>query len=156
MGKLLQLICMATGFTTSLDARAAERAPCSAARACLGRALILKWLRRLHWYVAAAATVLFLLIVATGLLIEHRDLFRLDEKTIGRAWLPADYRPHDPGDGVRADIVVTDLHSGRIFGPQGRLLVDGATAAWVLLIISGYGLKLLGWRSARKRTDKET
>lgn len=114
------------------------------------------WLRRLHWYVAAGGTVLFLLIFLTGWLISHREAFGLNEIIIGRTWLPADYRPDDPDGGVRADIVITDLHSGRIFGPNGRFFIDIAVAAWMLLLASGYGVKLLNCRGVSKKTDKET
>lgn len=89
-----------------------------------------------------AFTASFLVILVTGLMVEHRQLFSLEERTISRRWLPAGYRPQDPETRIRGDIVVTDLHSGRVFGPKGPLLVDGAALAWLLMMLSGYSIQI--------------
>lgn len=41
------------------------------------------------------------------------------------------------GDGVTLERVLTDLHSGRLFGSPGALIVDLAALAMLLLAISG-------------------
>jgi uncharacterized iron-regulated membrane protein len=88
-----------------------------------------------------------LIILATGLLVQHRERFHLDERLVSRFWLPDSYRPQDGPEGVRADIVITDLHSGRIFGPTGVLVVDGLALGWLLLLLSGVVLYFVSrWR----------
>lgn len=102
-------------------------------------------LRRLHALVGLVLSLNLLLLLATGFLVQHREALGLEERNISRAWLPAGYRPMD-GDAVRADIVVTDLHSGRILGPNGTLLVDAATLGWGVLLVSGLWIYVFGRR----------
>ena len=109
-------------------------------------------LRRLHFWVGALFTACFLLLIVTGLMVGHRDLLALEQKTVSRRWLPRGYRPQDPDSEIRADIVLTDLHSGKLFGPKGPLLVDGAAAAWLIMMISGYGIQIV----SRYRNGKNT
>ena len=109
-------------------------------------------LRRLHSWLGMLFTVFFLLLVVTGVLVQHRERFGLADKAVSRRWLPAGYRSNDPGPDVRADIVITDLHSGRLFGPHGPLAMDLAAAAWALMMASGYGIQ---WAS-RFRNHKKT
>jgi len=78
-----------------------------------------------------------LVLIGSGLLLQHASLFRLDEKTISRAVLPTSYRPQDGDAGVRADIFVTDLHSGRLLGTTGTVVLDVATLAWLTLLLTG-------------------
>lgn len=105
------------------------------------------WLRKLHTVVGLVASLNLLLILVTGFLVQHRDAFRLDEHVISRQFLPDNYRPQDGPDGVRADIVVTDLHSGRMFGSTGALILDAVTVGWFLLLLSGLFLFAQGrWR----------
>lgn len=91
----------------------------------------------------------FFLLAATGLLVQHRERLRLPERSVSRRWLPAGYRPQDPDTEIRADIVLTDLHSGRIFGPKGPLVVDAVTTAWLLMIASGYILAFVRRRNGK-------
>ena len=108
-------------------------------------------LRRLHFWTGAILTLNFLLLAATGTLIQHREFFGLEERTVSRKWLPAGYRTQDPDTEIRADIVVTDLHSGRMFGAAGRLAVDLAAAGFVLMIATGFGVQIVcGIRNGHK------
>ena len=102
-----------------------------------------QWLRRVHFWMGVAFTANFLVILLTGLMVQHRSWFGLEAKTVGRRWLPTAYRMEDTDSEIRADIVVTDLHSGKLFGPKGPLVVDAAAAAWLLMMISGYGVQLV-------------
>lgn len=102
-----------------------------------------RWVRKLHLVVGLVCTVNFLVLLGTGLLIQHREFFGLEQKSISRAWLPASYRPLDPDRAVRADIVITDLHSGRLYGRYGMLVVDAMTAGWFLMIATGMGIVLV-------------
>lgn len=105
------------------------------------------WIRKLHAFAGLLLTLNMLIILATGLLVQHRERFHLDERLVSRFWLPDSYRPQDGPEGVRADIVITDLHSGRIFGPTGVLVVDGLALGWLLLLLSGVVLYFVSrWR----------
>src|SRR5262245_40040899 len=92
------------------------------------------WLRRLHAIVGIVSSVNLIILLASGFLIQHRETFRLEDRFVGRALLPDSYRPADGPSGVRADIVATDLHSGRIFGPVGLLVLDVITVFWAILL----------------------
>ena len=94
-------------------------------------------MRRVHALLGIVSSLNLMILLITGLLIQHRDTFVLDEHTISRILLPASYRPDDGPDGVRADIVITDLHSGRLFGKKGLLILDVVTIAWAVLLLSG-------------------
>lgn len=95
-------------------------------------------LRRLHLWAGAILTLNFILLVITGLCVQHRDWLQLEGRTVSRTWLPSGYRPHDPETEIRADIVLTDLHSGRLFGAWGPLMVDLAAAGFLFMIASGF------------------
>jgi uncharacterized iron-regulated membrane protein len=77
-----------------------------------------------------------LLLITTGLLIQHRGFFRLENRYVSRRFLPSAYRRED-GPEVRSDIVVTDLHSWRILGTTGALILDAVTVGWSVLLITG-------------------
>jgi hypothetical protein len=109
------------------DGKAAHRAPMSKRL----------WLRRLHAVVGVVASLNLLLLLGTGFLLQHRETFALDEDFVSRSFLPASYRVQDGPEGVRADIVVTDLHSGRLLGTTGALVLDGITLGWFVLLLSG-------------------
>jgi hypothetical protein len=101
------------------------------------------FVRRLHYWAGTILTLNFVLLILTGLLVQHRGYFRLEERTVSRKWLPAGYRPQDPDTEIRADIVVTDLHSGRIFGARGPLVVDLAAAGLLVMIVSGFSVQVI-------------
>ena len=73
------------------------------------RRRLLRIARKLHIWVGLSAALYFMLIATTGVMINHREGLRLEERNISRTWLPAGYRAQD-GSEVRADIVATDLH----------------------------------------------
>ena len=100
------------------------------------RRRLLRIARKLHIWVGLTAALYFMLIAATGVAINHRERLRLEERTVSRTWLPASYRPDD-GPEVRADIVVTDLHSGLIFGKVGAPILDIVALIWFISIFTG-------------------
>ena len=65
----------------------------------------LRIVRRIHLYLGLSAALSFMLIAATGVALNHRQLLRLEERYVSRTWLPDSYRPQD-GAEVRADIHV--------------------------------------------------
>ena len=93
--------------------------------------------RRLHALIGVISAFNLLLLITTGLLLQHVNVLRLDERIVSRAMLPGNYRPQDGPEGVRADIVITDLHSGRILGPAGTVVLDLITLGWLVLLLSG-------------------
>src|SRR5215468_2966571 len=96
-----------------------------------------KWARRTHAFLGVVSALNLLLLITTGFLLQHATLLKLDEKTVSRRILPASYRPQDGQEGVRADIFVTDLHSGRLLGTPGTILLDAITLAWMTLLLTG-------------------
>jgi hypothetical protein len=106
------------------------------------RRRLLRFVRKLHIWVGLSAALYFMLIAATGVLINHREGLRLEERSVSRSWLPGGYRPQD-GKQVRADIVVTDLHSGLIFGRVGAPVLDFVAAVWFISILSGVSMLAL-------------
>lgn len=116
------------------------------------------WTRRLHALLGLISAFNLLLLISTGFLLQHRDLLRLDERSVSRRVLPSFYRPDDPGQAVRADIVITDLHSGRLFGTAGTLVLDTLTLVWLIMLTTGlvmYFSKSQGKRRSRGLQDDE-
>lgn len=96
-----------------------------------------KQVRQIHAVIGLISSLNLLMILTTGVLIQHRETFRLEDRTVNRAFLPEKYRVDDGPEGVRADIVITDLHSGRILGSTGTLILDLTTLCWFVLLVSG-------------------
>jgi len=107
------------------------------------RRRLLRFVRKLHIWVGLSAALYFMLIAATGVMINHREGLLLEDRTISRRWLPSSYRPDDGKEGVRADIAVADLHSGLIFGKVGKPVMDFVAAVWFISIVSGISMLVL-------------
>ena len=95
------------------------------------------WARRVHAVLGIISALNLFVLITTGFLLQHSTLLRLDERTLTRRILPSGYRPQDSGSGVRADIVVADLHSGRMFGVAGALFLDAVTLIWLVMLTTG-------------------
>jgi hypothetical protein len=95
------------------------------------------WTRRVHAVLGIISALNLFVLITTGFLLQHSTLLRLDERTLTRRILPSGYRPQDGGSGVRADIVVADLHSGRMFGVAGALFLDAVTLVWLVMLATG-------------------
>ena len=114
-----------------------------------------RWVRRLHAVAGVVLTANLALLLVTGFLMQHTEAFGLEGKMVSRTWLPADYRPQDGGE-VRADIVVTDLHSGRLLGGPGRMVVDAVSVGWLIMLVSGLVLFGQGrWRNGTRNGNGE-
>lgn len=112
------------------------------------------WSRRVHALVGIVSSVNLLVLVGSGLLLQHASLLRLDERTVSRAVLPNSYRPQDGELGVRADIFVTDLHSGRLLGTAGTVVLDVVTLGWLALLLTGV-VMYIGKQRAKQTVAQE-
>lgn len=112
------------------------------------------WVRRLHAVIGIVSSVNLMILLMSGLLIQHREVFGLEDRVIPRAFLPDSYRPNDGLRGVRADIVVTDLHSGRLLGPIGLLILDAITIFWAILLLSGVFIFMSKQLRSRDHADE--
>lgn len=110
-------------------------------------------MRKVHAFLGIVSALNLFVLITTGLLLQHASLLRLEEKTVSRAILPRSYRPQDGENGVRADIFVTDLHSGRLLGTAGTLLLDGITLVWMTLLLTGLVMYVGKQRAKQKVTE---
>ena len=102
------------------------------------------WIRRTHALLGLLSALNLLVLIGTGLLLQHAAPLGLDERSVSRRLLPPGYRAQDGNVEVRADIVIADLHSGRLFGTAGRLFLDVVTLVWLVMLTTGLVMYLLG------------
>ena len=108
------------------------------------------WSRRVHAVLGILSAFNLFVLITTGFLLQHSTLLKLDERSLTRRLLPSGYRPQDGGSGVRADIVVADLHSGRMFGVAGALFLDAVTLVWLVMLTTGVVMYLSKQRANGK------
>jgi uncharacterized iron-regulated membrane protein len=108
------------------------------------------WVRRVHAVLGIISALNLFVLIMTGFLLQHSTLLKLDERSLTRKILPSGYRPQDLGSGVRADIVVADLHSGRMFGVAGALFLDAVTLVWLVMLATGVVMYLSKQRANGK------
>ena len=102
------------------------------------------WLFKVHIATGLIAALWLLLIAVTGILINHQEELGLWDMAISDRYLPSYYRADARTGDTRLNVILTDLHSGRIFGVHGNLLGDLIALLLILSIISGsfcYGTK---------------
>lgn len=114
-----------------------------------------KWVRRTHALLGIVSAFNLLLLIGTGFLLQHASLLHLDERVVPRRILPSFYRPQDGVHGVRADIFVTDLHSGRLFGVAGTLTLDVVTLAWLILLTTGVVMYFSRQRAKQRAQERD-
>lgn len=98
-----------------------------------------RWKRRLHISIGMFLALYFLMLAFTGVMMNHADDWGFTERYVSCRYLPSNYRLQD-GDATRLDILITDLHSGRLFGPYGHWIPDAVTGFWVVSILTGVGM----------------
>ncbi|MFQ5694853.1 MAG: hypothetical protein ACE5HB_02595 [Terriglobia bacterium] len=118
-----------------------------------GKALRLKaaarrW-RNIHLVTGLVVGVWLLLMTLTGVLVNHQVDWGLDEIEISNAYLPDHYTDEFHPDSTRLNVVLTDLHSGRFFGPGGRYLSDVIGLLVLISVGSGFYSYLLMRRANR-------
>jgi uncharacterized iron-regulated membrane protein len=114
------------------------------------------WSRRVHAVLGIISAFNLFVLIMTGFLLQHSTLLKLDEHSLTRKILPSGYRPQDIGSGVRADIVVADLHSGRMFGVAGALFLDAVTLVWLVMLATGVVMYLSKQRVNGKALARDT
>ncbi len=112
------------------------------------------WSRRVHAVLGIISALNLFVLITTGFLLQHSTLLKLDERSLTRKILPSGYRPQDIGSGVRADIVVADLHSGRMFGVAGALFLDAVTLVWLVMLTTGVVMYLSKQRANGNAPDR--
>ena len=103
---------------------------------------------RLHLWLGLSAGLYFLFLGLTGIALNHRTDWGLEEKTVSHRFLPSHYRPMGEGERTRLDIVLADLHSGLLFGRYGPTVSDLIALILMASTLTGFAL---GWRRSRKR-----
>jgi hypothetical protein len=95
-------------------------------------------LYRIHVVTGLAAAAWFLLMAVTGILINHQESLGLLDAEISDRYLPGFYRPDMRTGTTRLNIIITDLHSGRILGSQGTLMSDLVAVLLIVSLLSGF------------------
>ena len=95
------------------------------------------WLYRVHVVTGLVAALWLLLIAVTGVLINHQESLGLLDVEISDRYLPSYYRADVRTGTTRLNILVTDLHSGRIFGARGQWVGDLIALLLVASLTSG-------------------
>jgi uncharacterized iron-regulated membrane protein len=106
------------------------------------------WARRIHVWLGVLAGLYFLFLALTGIALNHRSEWGMEERTVSHRFLPSHYRPLDEGERTRLDIVVADLHSGILFGKYGPRVNDFIALGLVTSTLTGFGL---AWKRNRKK-----
>ena len=97
------------------------------------------WLYRAHLVTGLAAAVWFLLMALSGVLMNHQESLGLLDAEISDRYLPDYYRADARTGATRLNILLTDLHSGRILGSRGNLVSDLIALLLVVSLASGVG-----------------
>jgi uncharacterized iron-regulated membrane protein len=103
-------------------------------------------LRRAHLLSGLVAGVWLVVMAVTGVVINHQEALGLHNIEVSNQLLPGHYADEFHPESNPLGVVVSDLHSGRFFGPQGKLLGDAAALLLIISVLSG-GLYYLRRRS---------
>ena len=95
-------------------------------------------LYRIHVATGLAAAVWFLLMAVTGVLVNHQESLGLLDAEVSDRYLPDSYRADARTGTTRLNIVITDLHSGRIFGSWGTWMSDIVALFLVVSLLTGF------------------
>jgi hypothetical protein len=95
-------------------------------------------LYRIHVVTGLAAAVWFLLMAVSGVLINHQESLGLLDAEVSDRYLPGYYRADARTGTTRLNILITDLHSGRIFGSRGPWMSDIVALLLVVSLLTGF------------------
>ncbi len=94
-------------------------------------------LRRTHLLSGLVAGLWLLMMAATGVVINHQEALGLHNIEVSNRLLPRHYADEFHPESNPAGVVISDLHSGRFFGPPGKLLGDAAALLLIISVLSG-------------------
>lgn len=103
-------------------------------------------LYKVHTASALIVAAWLLLLAISGVLINHQEVLGLTEVEIRDDYLPGYYLSEFHTGTTRLNVIITDIHSGRIFGAYGYLLTDLIALLVVVSAITG----VLSYRLRRK------
>ncbi len=92
---------------------------------------------KIHMVTGLAAALWVLLLAVTGVMMNHQESLGLLDAEISDKYLPGSYRADVRTGTTRLNIIVTDLHSGRIFGAQGTWVSDLIALFLLVSLTSG-------------------
>ena len=92
---------------------------------------------KIHMATGLIAALWVLLLAVTGVMINHQESLGLLDAEISDNYLPDSYRADVRTGTTRLNIIVTDLHSGRIFGAHGTWVSDLIALFLFMSITSG-------------------
>lgn len=110
---------------------------------------------RWHRRIGIISAVFFLILAITGLILNHNVGLNLNKTYLSSEWLHNWYGlpvPEEGGfEGLTADRVLLDIHTGRFFGAIGTLIVDIATICLLFLTGTGFYIWLRSKSEKRKK-----
>ncbi|MBI1746974.1 MAG: hypothetical protein HYR55_10355 [Acidobacteria bacterium] len=93
--------------------------------------------KKLHLIIGMIGAVWLLFMSVTGILINHQEPLGLGDREISDRFLPTSYRADVRTGSTRWNVVLADLHSGRIFGRYGYMISDIIGGLLILSVLSG-------------------
>lgn len=109
-----------------------------------------KFMRGLHITTGLAAALGLSIIALTGILINHQEELGLLDLEVDDKYLPDYYRADLRTGSTRLNIIITDIHTGKILGSKGYLLGDLLGAMLIISALSGTYAYFYGRRIKRK------
>ena len=94
-------------------------------------------LRRIHLLSGLVAGLWLLMMAVTGVVINHQEALGLHSIEVSNRLLPGHYADEFHPESNPLGVVISDLHSGRFFGSQGKLLGDAAALLLIISVLSG-------------------
>ena len=95
-----------------------------------------RW-RAVHLLTGFVVALWLLLMALTGVLINHQEGLGFVETEVANRYLPDHYTDEFHPETTRFNVVLTDLHSGRFFGENGRLISDFIALLILISVASG-------------------
>ena len=103
---------------------------------------VLPCVRVLHLWTGLLTALYLMLLLVTGVAVNHSRALRLDKHYLSRMWLPSGYRVEE--HAVRADVAAGDFHSGLTQARIGAPLLDAAAVLFLLSLGSAVAIFVLG------------
>ena len=94
-------------------------------------------LYQVHVLTGLIAALWLLLVAVTGVLINHQEALGLLDIQMSDRFLPDYYRPDYRTGTTPLHIIITDFHSGRIFGAYGHWVGDGIALLLTVSLFTG-------------------